>query len=489
MAVLMLFKTYRFKHRLKNILLVLFLLPAACAPVPRAAREPLDSFQRQAEIHIAQQQYSQAVKILEDAAIVYPNSTGPLIRIGQIYLKQRRWLLAADAFNRALARDKNSALAVAGLAEATLPQGHTGQALALWQKAAELNPALPGVFAGLGRTHLARLEFEEAQTAFLAQLEHQPDPDSRWFLAALAAPLDVTAANNYLLAIPPDANQEVLARRDYLLATLVPFTADSPRVEVARATGVALVQIEAWPLAVHALRIAAENSTGVSPQMQAETLAFLGYALARAGRPALELFQQAQALNPESALPLYFYGIYLREQGALHVAEDQFKQAIKLDPENVAFYLELARTKTEQGDFGAAEQLYATAADIAGDNLEIQLSRARFHASRGYNLEEVGIPAAEAVVKADKENAEAHDLLGWMQFLAGQPEKAEAALRKAIELDPNLISARYHLARHFEANGQSAAAIAEYQRVVDLDTGGIYREQALLALQRLKQAQ
>jgi cytochrome c-type biogenesis protein CcmH/NrfG len=67
--------------------------------------------------------------------------------------------------------------------------------------------------------------------------------------------------------------------------------------------------------------------------------------------------------------------------------------------------------------------------------------------------------------------------------LAGAPDGGEPALRRAVELDPNLVSARYHLARWLAVNGQSAQAAAEYQRVIDWDTTGIFRDRALKELQ------
>ena len=424
---------------------------------------------------------------MEDAAQLYNNASSPLIKIGQIYLVQHRWLLAEDAFNRALARDLDNPLATAGLAEAILNQGDTLRALKFWRQAIELDPQLPGVYTGLGRTHLTRLEFDAARDAFIEQQAHQRDPEAQWFLATLEAPLNYSTANDYLLSISQDASPDVLARRDYLLATLVPFTADSPQADVAQATGIALVQVGLWPLAIHALNIAHENSTQQPNEVQAETLAFLGHALAQAGRPALDLFSQAQELDPNSALPLYFHGIYLRRQGALNTAERLFNQAIDLDPENAAFYVELARTKTEQGDFEAAGEQYATAVTLVEDNLQIQLARVRFYANRGYQIVETGIPAVEEIIDSSENNAEAYDLLGWMQFLSGELDKAEITLRRAVELDPNLVSARYHLARHLEANGQSTAATEQYQHVIDWDTSGVYRDRALKDLQRLGQ--
>jgi tetratricopeptide (TPR) repeat protein len=355
----------------------------------------------------------------------------------------------------------------------------------LWRAAAELNPQLPGVFTGLGRAHLLHLEFDAATEAFQKQEETQPDPEAKWYLAALTAPTDVAAANEYLLAIPPDASAGLLARRDYLLATLVPFTPESPPVEVARATGIALVQAELWPLAVHALTEANHLSDSQPAVEQAEIKAFLGHALAQAGRPALDLFEQARRLDPDSALPLYFYGVYLRRQGALKAAETLLMQALALDPENAAIYVELAQTKIEQGDFAAAEEQYAAAIDVAEAEQQIEMLRVRFYAGRGYRVEEAGIPAAEELVEADDTNAEAHDLLGWMYYLAGQPAQAEKALQRALELEPNLVSARYHLARQLESNGNHARATEQYQRVVDWDTSGVYRERAFEGLQRL----
>ncbi|RMF00856.1 MAG: tetratricopeptide repeat protein, partial [Chloroflexi bacterium] len=403
----------------------------------------------------------------------------PLLQLGQIYLWQNRIPAAEDAFNRALARNPSSAAANAGLAEVRLRQGDWPAALNLWHSAAGNNPNLPGVFTAIGQIHLSRLEFDAAQAAFEQQQEHAPDPAANWYLAALSAPRDVAAANARLLAIPPDAPADVLARRDYLLAALVPFTAESPPAETAQAAGIALAQIDQWPLAIHALQIARDAGQTYPPPFQAKTLAFLGHALAQNGNPALDLFEQARRLNSTSALPAYFYGIYLREQGALNAAENEFQQALELDPDNAAVYAELAQTNIEQGNLAAAEEMFAAAVAAAPGNPAMKLLQVKFYATRGYRVAEAGIPAAEALVKADETNAEAHDWLGWMYLLGGQPEKAEASLRRAVELEPNLVSARYHLARLLRLSGRPAEAAAEYRRVIDWDTTNIYRERAI----------
>jgi tetratricopeptide (TPR) repeat protein len=200
----------------------------------------------------------------------------------------------------------------------------------------------------------------------------------------------------------------------------------------------------------------------------------------------LDIFEQAHQADPKSALPLYFQGLYLRQKGALHVAEDLFSEAITLDPKNAAIYAELAETLANQGNLEGAEIVYQTAVKVAQDDLRFQLLLATFYANRGYRLAEAGIPLVETIIEQDKNNAQAYELLGQMQFLSGAPDSGETALRRALELNPHLIGARYYLARLLEHNGQSTSAKVEYQRVIDWDMSGIFRDRALKDLQRFQ---
>ncbi len=465
----------------------LLLVLAACVPQPQAV--PLSNYLSQAETLIGRRSYGEAISLLEDAAAVHPDKSTPLLKLGQIYLAQHRWLLAEDAFNRALARQPRSPAAQAGLAEALLQQGRPHKALPWWQEAITLDPHLPGGFTGLGRTHLALLNFPAAQAAFE---QEQVDPEAWWYLAALTAPRDLSAATEILKAgalapaspTQPEAQairSSLVARRDYLLKALAPFTAQSPQAAVAKAAGIALAQIQLWPLAIHALSVANELQPG-----DAETLAFLGYAQAEAGQPRPELFEQARHTDPKSALPLYFEGIYLRQQGELKAANDLFNQAVMLDPDNAAIYAELAGTLAEQGFPAAAEAGYKVAVELSKNDPQFRLLLARFYLSQNYRLNEAGIPLLREIIELDQNNAQAYELLGQMQFFAGAPDGGQAALRRALELNPNAISVRYYLARLYETNRQSSSARVEYQRVIDWDTSGVYRDKALKDLQRLK---
>jgi len=459
-----------------------------CAPTLPPTPEPLPHYYEQTQPLLNEHRYTEAVTILEQAAEIYNTNPEPLLKIGQIYLLQHRWLLAEDAFNRALARDMSNAPAAAGLAETLLHQGRLAEAAKWWQKAIELDPNLAGVFTGLGRTYLLLFDFESAQDSFLQQQAHTFDPDAAWYLAVMTAPVDLTAAIEQLHTIPEDAPDSLLEQKDYLWAALVPFTADSPPAEIAQATGIALAQIEFWPLAVYALSIAAEQRDDLTVEAQAETLAFLAHALAQTGRPAMELFKEAAQLDPDSALPLFFEGIYLRQQGALNGAEQSFQQALALDSLNAALYIEMGHTKLAQGDIAAAELWYQTAVQVAEeDQLPFQLLLLNFYANRSYKINEAGIPLAEEILEKQPNNAEVYDKLGWMQFLSGEADSGQKAFRQALAPDPHLVSARYHLARYYESTGLLPSAKAEYQRVVDEDTSNNFRNRAMKDLLRLDQ--
>jgi tetratricopeptide (TPR) repeat protein len=149
-----------------------FLLLSGCLTPPTPTPTPPESqtdFWLEAHALISERHYGQALEVLEQAAQQHPNNADILLTIGQIYLAQQRWLLAEDAYNRAIAIAPHRAEAVAGLAETMLQQGNRPQALKFWQRATTLDPQVPGGFTGLGRTQLAFFNFAAAQTAFLSQ--------------------------------------------------------------------------------------------------------------------------------------------------------------------------------------------------------------------------------------------------------------------------------------------------------------------------------
>lgn len=466
--------------------LVTATIPAACqSPVgPPAAVTPapdLPGLLAQASALQAERRYGAALEFLEEAAGLEAAASdpAPLLQAGRIYLTQQRWLLAEDAFNRALVRDPRRVEATAGLAEAVLGRGDLIRAGRFWRAALDLDPSRPESWTGLGRTRLAQKDVAAATAAFREGVARGPDPWAQWYLAALTLPQEGRAAAEPLAAIPATAPPDLVARRDHLRAALDSLPPGASPAQVARATGLVLIQWQEWAAAAHALTVV----TQAAPD-DAEAWAFLGHALGRSGQPALAAFERAETLAPDSALPLYFKALYFREKEQPGLALETLLRAADLDPENAAVTVETARTLAGQGDYLSAEAWFIAATIIAPDDADFQLLLARFYVDRGYRLETAGLEAARKAVEMAPANPEAHDLLGWAQVLSGLPVQGEQTLRAALDLDPGLVSARYHLAKALAAQGRLDEAAAEYTRVIDWDVGGFYRDRALLEIRQ-----
>jgi Flp pilus assembly protein TadD len=74
----------------------------------------------------------------------------------------------------------------------------------------------------------------------------------------------------------------------------------------------------------------------------------------------------------------------------------------------------------------------------------------------------------------------AHDLVGWAHFLAQEDDEAEVNFNRALELDPTLASAHYHLGRLRSRQGRFAEAALAYRRAQSYD----WDEQLVSELER-----
>lgn len=98
-------------------------------------------------------------------------------------------------------------------------------------------------------------------------------------------------------------------------------------------------------------------------------------------------------------------------------------------------------------------------------DLQAQLSAAAEHLQQG-RLEQA-IRASKGVLAADPRSAPAHMLLGLAYFGQGSTDKiadAKAELQQALDLDPELLMARFYLARLYFDQGLSEKAQEQLER-------------------------
>ena len=101
------------------------------------------------------------------------------------------------------------------------------------------------------------------------------------------------------------------------------------------------------------------------------------------------------------------------------------------------------------------------------DKLEALLAQADALYADAQLVEALGV--YESILAADETNAWAHNRRGAILAQIDRSDEAEAALKRAIELDPNLAAAHSNLGNIFYSRGDYSGALDKYKQALDLD--------------------
>ncbi len=170
--------------------------------------------------------------------------------------------------------------------------------------------------------------------------------------------------------------------------------------------GLGLVQ--EWQLAREAFQRAVN-----ADESNAEAWAWLGEAMQHLGQDGGEEMERAVRLEPFSANVRALYGLYWNRKGEAQKALAQFQWAAAIEPENPAFIASLADAYVQAGELPQALAAYQAAAELAPTDAIYWKLLALFTAQYSFQVEEVGIPAAQQVLELVPDEASSYDLLGW----------------------------------------------------------------------------
>jgi tetratricopeptide (TPR) repeat protein len=128
--------------------------------------------------------------------------------------------------------------------------------------------------------------------------------------------------------------------------------------------------------------------------------------------------------------------------------------------------LQEAREALDAEDADRAKSLLAEAADINPTNpmplIQLAITHSQLHEH------EASVRAAECAIQREPDNPGSHAMLGRMLWLADQPEEAETAFNRALEIDPACAPAILHLARLRYRNDDEDGALELYRRAAAL---------------------
>lgn len=218
------------------------------------------------------------------------------------------------------------------------------------------------------------------------------------------------------------------------------------------------------------------------------------------------------AKDPEVAKREYLRSgdAYVAQQ-KLREAVVEYSNAVKQDPRFGEARLKLAQTHLELGDLGSAFQEYVRAADALPADADTQVkvgemllvarqyeeaaSRAdkalaarpnhvpalvlRANALAGLNRIEDALSELELAIRTEPDRSESYASLGLMQFMRGDPARAEAAFKKAVETNQQSTQARLALASFYAAGGQRERAEEQFKAALAINSKDLLANRAL----------
>jgi len=464
-------KTTRFLLRALLTSLVL----AASSALAKAAVEPTLML-RFAEQHRADRQYSAAIAIYDELTNLRPGWSAPRLRLGQIYLAQGRWAEAESEFVQARETNRNETDALCGLAEVAYHRGEVQTAIDLWRRALALDPSDSEARYRLSQVYVETSRFSEAEDQLHRILGQETSHQGAHYLLGLTIAIeDPALALEHLRTAAAGEETALALRAADMVEILTGGGAPTAEAQVADQLARWYLRNEMPSLALSQL----QRFTTLHPDNYTAR-GYLGYALFSLGRHDLArtTLRQVTRLSPENPLGHYFLGVLHRSEGYCSTALWDFKRSLRLDPSNAAAYAEIAATYGRLGQYVAAEEWYRAATSVAPEEPGFALLLAQFYLEVVPSPQEALTAATEAARLAPDDPV-ALDLLGWACLMAGDASAARTVLERSLSLDPNLAPTYYHLGVVCQELGHDGRAQWAFQRAIDLDVDGTYREKAL----------
>ena len=184
--------------------------------------------------------------------------------------------------------------------------------------------------------------------------------------------------------------------------------------------------------------------------------------------PTFERSRAMVRLFPEQADAHYNLGVLESAAGETRAALGSYREAIRLDPEHADAHFNAANAYLELGTLDEAIASFQRVRQLRPD--------ATVHLNLGNALLAAGRPEAaeaelRAAVRLDPDLAPALYNLGNVLAWQGRHEEARRQYDRAVAADPESAEARFNLATFQAARGQIDEAIAGYREAVRLDPG------------------
>lgn len=448
------------RNQIRTVLILLALLLAVSAPFIASGYSDLRKASFASTNLEAADQY-------RSAALRIPWRPDLYELAGHYYYHAKEYATAEAMYRKALRLNALSPEGWVAWGDVAYLQGETDRAAGLWEQGlTQPNPS-EKLYSRLAEMYRQNGQYARAAQYLQRYVDiYQEDASARYRLGLLLTLSNQNKAFSELTSasqLDPQYDPAVQTLRTTLNLAAISESPSERQVIIGRGLGL----VDEWELA-HAAFEEAVKLDGNN----AEAWAWLGEADQKsAGSEALNHLDRALELAPNSSVVRGLRGLYFQRAGNHRQALIEYQSAAKLEPDNPAWYVSIGEEFAGVGDLILALDAYQYAAALVPEDVSYWRLLADFCARNRVNIRDVGLPAAQMVVKLTPDDPLALDLLGWMLVLDGRYYEAERLLNQALERDPGLASAHYHLALLYLQTNDLAAMQNQLILARDLGSG------------------
>lgn len=422
--------------------------------------------------------------VTEDATVRGASSDADLIDaytlIGRIHLTRSRVSAAEQAFAAALKLDPQAVQALIGNGELFYRSGRNSEALARFEAATRADTDNVIAKVGVAKTWLALERMKEAKDLLKAQRAAHPGESLVLYWLgrseeALGNKKEAEAAYTEAIKVGGVKLEVVDAyvaaarllsgagRTDDAAQMLAEASKKFPDLAALhRAKGDVALQSGRYEEARDEFKTALEHDEDLGTRFK------LGVALRRmrAFAEAAAVFDAIGAVDKDYPGLALERGLMFEETGQSDKALESYSDALRKAPDDVDLKLRVGSTQVIAGHAQQAESILREVVKARAGSAEANHFLGRALLAKGANLAEA-MKFLDAAVNIDGNRAEYHLYVGWAANDTGQPARAEAALKRALELDKGLGDAYWQRGILRQKSGEANDALQDLKTALE----------------------
>jgi tetratricopeptide (TPR) repeat protein len=438
-----------------------------------------------------------AIKLVEGVLALQPSHSEALTIKAHMLIEGRKLDEALAAAQASVKADPRSATSHFMLGRVRGARGEPLEAIGALNEALRLNPRMVGAEIELARMHLAAQQLPEAEQYARSAIEKVPGSvDAHLILTRVSlfkGDIQTAEASLKLLssAVPdaPSVQTEIgllhLARRERpaARAAFERLLAGNPSHYEAVAA-LTRLDVEDGKAPAALKRIAAAVRTRPDDG-RFRLLSSAVYGAMKDTAAEERALREAIEVDPANLQAYGMLGAFYAGHGRLPEATAEFEKLASKQPRSVAVHTVIAMLLEAQRRPTDAKAQYEkvlsvdSRAPVAANNL------AWLYAESGGNLD-IALHLAQTAKSQLGDSPEVDDTLGWIYHKKGVGSLAISSLSQAVAKNPANPTFQYHLGVAYAASGAPDKARAALNKALSLDTGFAHAAEARQVLARLQ---